>query len=232
MRTIWVLLFLAASVSSSQGTVYAQDKSALLVLDSKWIKSRQVVENPEPVDTGPAPAVIPANKIRERNARANMPKGAPDPNEGTTDARSSEIERAVQESRHPAAKPVDGFEYHLKVHNTGTSPVEVIFWEYQFADTADPTNVTHRQFLCGVNIKPDKQKDLRGFSALGPNDVVSVGNLGNKPENSYKSTVVINRVEYTDGTIWQRKDWSYAEIRNSLKHLLSTPWEGQTCRSL
>ena len=36
-----------------------------------------------------------------------MPKGAPDPNEGTTDTRSAEIEKAVQESRHPAAKPVD-----------------------------------------------------------------------------------------------------------------------------
>jgi hypothetical protein len=36
-----------------------------------------------------------------------------------------------------------------------------VFWEYQFTDPANPGNVTRRQFLCGVNLKPDKEKELQ-----------------------------------------------------------------------
>jgi len=127
---------------------------------------------------------------------------------------------------------VDGYAYRVKVQNTSAKVVEVMFWEYQFKEKANPTNVARRQFLCGVNIKPDKEKELQAFSVNGPSDVISVSSLGNKAEELFEEQVVINRVEYADGTIWQRKDWNYAEVKLGIARAIGTPWGTEMCRGL
>ena len=106
-----------------------------------------------------------------------------------------------------------------------------MFWEYQFHDPADPSLVARRQFLCGVNIPGDKSKELEGFSISGPG-VVSASTLANKAENPFKEKVVINRVEYADGSIWQRKGWSLAEVKASYDRVLREPWVPGMCKGL
>ena len=92
--------------------------------------------------------------------------------------------------------------------------------------------MTRRQFLCGVNIKPAKDKELQAFSVSAPSDVVSVETLSNKTGNALQEKIVINRVEYADGTIWQRKDWNFGEIRLSYRRAVGTPWGAEMCRGL
>ena len=125
---------------------------------------------------------------------------------------------------------LDGFAYRIKVKNTTTKIAEIVFWEYQFHDEANPNLVARRQFLCGVNIHPDKEKDLEGFSLSGPSDVVSVGTLADK--SRFKENVIINRVEYSDGSIWQRKDWSLFEVKRSYDRVLREPWVPGQCKGL
>jgi len=175
--------------------------------------------------------MTPANKNWERNVRINNSVGARDPNADTVDGRAAAIEKTVQESR-TAPKVVDGFSYRLKVKNASPGVVEVLFWEYQFADPVDPNITSRRQFLCGVNIKPNKEKEVEAFSVSGPGDVVSVTSLGNKSGSPYQEKAVINRVEFADGTIWQRKDWNFAEIRLTYQRAISTPWSKEMCRGL
>ncbi len=163
----------------------------------------------------------------------NDPRGARDPNEDTIDARSAAMEKIVQESRTPKANPVDNFEYLVKVKNSNKKAIEILFWEYQFTDSSNPANVTRRQFLCGVNIKANKEKELQAFSLAGPSDVISVGNLANASARGFQETVVINRVEYEDGSTWQRKDWNAAEIKLTYQRAIATPWNpGEMCRGL
>jgi hypothetical protein len=147
-----------------------------------------------------------------------------------TDGRSAAIEKSVQESRTPKAEPRDGFAYRVKVKNSAAKVVEIVFWEYRFYDPANPELVARRQFLCGVNIRPDKDKELEGFSLSGPSDVVSVSALGGKSQ--FKEDVLINRVEYSDGSIWQRKDWSFAEVKRSYDRVLREPWVPGQCKGL
>ena len=64
-----------------------------------------------------------------------------------------------------------------------------------------------------VNVKPDSKKELQAFSLSGPSDVVSVASLANNGSNAFQEKVIINRVEYADGTIWQRKDWNFEEAK-------------------
>ncbi len=183
----------------------------VLVTSFRLIRDRKPIENAVAVTASPAPAMIEANKNSERQRRANAPAGERDPNADTVDGRSAELERIVQESRE--ARPVDGFTYMLKVQNGSGKTIQVIFWEYQFREVANPANVTRRQFLCSARINPEKGKDLQVFSLLGPSNVVDVRSLGKGSANKFEQGVLVNRVEFVDGTFWQRPGWDVNELK-------------------
>ena len=225
-----LLLFLILFNLLVQTTTTTSDPSPMSVSSFKWARARQTVEAPQTDTTIPARQVIPQNKTFARNARINEPRGARDPNQDTLDGRSEAMEKTVQESRAPKSQPRDGFTYRIKVKNATTKVAEIIFWEYQFMDAANPDLIARRQFLCGVNIRPDKEKELESFSLSGPSDVVSVGALADKSQ--FKESVLINRVEYSDGSIWQRKGWSLADVKGSYERVLREPWVPGQCKGL
>src|SRR5438270_148501 len=138
MRSLLLLPLLATLLLSGQDGAATGDGSPVSVLGSKWSKMRQTIENPDVGSTLPAPAMTAANRNFERNRRINDPAGVRDPNADTLDARSAAMEKNVQESRSPKTKTVDGFEYRVKVRNASAKVVEVLFWEYQFAESGNP----------------------------------------------------------------------------------------------
>jgi hypothetical protein len=228
MKTVF-LLPLILMVFQNPTPVISHEGTPVVVVSQKWFKDRQsVAYNPEA--TIPAAAMIPQNKNFEKNRRANTSPGERDPNLDTIDGRSAAMEKAVQESRAP--KPVEGFAYRVKVHNASAKLIEVIFWEYQFKESVPSATASRRQFLCGVSIKPEKDKELQAFALSGPHDVISVDTLSKESATPGEEKVVINRVEYADGSIWQRKDWSFGEVRLSYARAVATPWGIEMCRGL
>lgn len=223
--TLLPLLLLVGSFGQNGAT--SDDGSQVVVVSFKWSKSRLTVEQADSAII-PAPAMISANRNYERNRRINASAGERDPNADTVDGRSAALERNVQASR--AVKPIDGYSFRAKVRNNNTKTIEVLFWEYQSHDPLAPTSASRRQFLCGVNIKPGKDKELQGFSTLGPADVVRVDGGGAK--TVMQEGAVINRIEYADGSIWQRKGWSLAEVKSSYTRVIQTPWQPDTCKGL
>lgn len=233
MRTLLLLSLLLVFIVPGQNSTGSNQDSSVVVLSSKWSKSRQITEQPDTTSVPPATGMKPTSRNFERNVRANNTAGMNNPNEETIDERSAALEKNVQKSRVAPSKPVDGYTYRAKVKNAGTRVIEILFWEYQFKELASPTTITRRQFICAVNIKPDKEKELQSFSASGPSDVISVESLSNKSAgNLFEEKVIINRVEYADGTIWQRKDWNFSEVRLSLARAIGTPWGAEMCRGL
>jgi len=232
MRTLLALSLLALLFNPGQNPLPPQEGSPVTVIELKWSKTRQPAQKLDPAGTGPAAAMTSADKNFERNRRANDPPWAIDPHTQTVDGRAAAIEKSVQESRAPQSKPVDGFEYRVKVRNASNKIIDILFWEYQFINSADQSNMSRRQFICGAGIKPDKQKELLAFSLSGPSDVVTVGSLTQKSDNPLQQRVVINRVEYTDGSTWQRKDWKANEVKQGYIRALATPWGSEMCRSL
>ena len=204
--------------------------SPLAVTSFKWSRARRTIETPVVEGNAPARAMIPQNRIFARTARVNDPAGSRDPNADTIDGRSAALEKTVAESRAPKAEPMDGYAYRIKVQNTIKKVVEIVFWEYQFRDPANPDLVARRQFLCGVNIPEGKSKELEGFSLSGPSDVVNVKTLDSGA--AFKENVVINRIEYSDGAVWQRKAWNLAEVKGSYERVLREPWRPGTCKGL
>jgi hypothetical protein len=233
MRIFLLILISLLLNSNSLGAQVITENSTVEVLGSSWSKSRRKVENSDNKTNNPADsAMTRTNRNFERNRRINDQPGARDPNEGTIEARSAALEKTVQESRSSKSKAVDGFIYQAKIRNASTKTVEILFWEYQFKELANPANVSSREFLCSVNIKPGKDHELSVFSTFSPSDLISVGSLDNKSSNLFEETILINRVEYADGTILQRRDWSYAKIKASLARVLETAWGREMCRKL
>lgn len=232
MKILLLLSLLLSLLIPFQVSTTSNEGSPLTVSNFKWSRSRQTVENPNVEGTPPARAMIPQNRNFARNARINDPQGVRDPNGDTLDGRSAAMEKSVAEARAPKARDMDGYAYRIKVKNVDTKVVEIVFWEYQFHDPADPQLSARRQFLCGVNIPAGKSKELEGFSLSGPSDVVNVKTLGDNATNPFKEAVLINRVEYTDGAIWQRKGWSLAEVKGSYERVLREQWLPGMCKGL
>lgn len=230
MKVLLLFLMLISLVTFGQTLTPASNSSPMSIASFKWTRARQKVDSQQSDVSVPERQVIPQNKNFARNARMNEPRGARDPNQDTLDGRSAALEKSVQESRQTNSEPRDGYAYRIKVKNEAKQVAEVVFWEYQFYDTANPSLVARRQFLCGVNIRPDKDKELEGFSLSGPSDVVSVAALTDK--SRFKETVLVNRVEYSDGSIWQRKDWNLKEVKASYDRVLREPWLPGQCKGL
>ena len=227
----WCLLFISAVsilTVANQSPTPTSESPSLEVLEFKWTKRRQPPEKLEPGIPQPGAMTNPATRLYERSTRINQPRGERDPTADTLEARSAEIEKNVREAQGP--KPVDGFAYKMKVRNGGPKVADVVFWEYQFNDPANPGAPTRRQFLCSVRIDPDKSKDIQAFSLLAPGNVLNAA--GGSAPNPIQEKVVINRVEYVDGTIWRRKDWNFAEIRQNYLRAVAAPWGKEMCRML
>lgn len=228
MKLIFVLPILLSLLIPYQ-LPSSNEASPLVVAGFKWTRARRAVETAEVEGNSPAREMIPQNRNFARNARINDPMGVRDPNQDTLDGRRAAIDKSVAESRNPKPKSTDGFVYKIKVQNSGPKVIEIVFWEYQFNDPAEPSLVARRQFLCGVNIPSEKSKELEGFSLSGPG-VVNVNTLAK--DSPSKEKVVINRVEYSDGSIWQRKDWSLTEVKSSYERVLREQWVPGMCKGL
>lgn len=229
MKTLCLLPLLAMLVLPGQNPpTPPPDGSQIAVLSFKWSRSRQTAGASDSDKPVPSRAVTQADKNLDRNARVNDPAGKRDPRADTLDARAQALEASVR-SAEKNDKTVDGFAYQVKLHNTSKQTVEVVFWEYQFIDAANPGNVTRRQFLCGVKIKPDKDKELQAFEISGPGETVSAAS----PKTSLQEKVIINRVEFADGKSWMRKDWNANEIKAAYQRAMATPWSpNEMCRAL
>ena len=226
MKTLLLLSLLLSLLIPFQ----ANEGSPLTVTQFKWTRARRTIQTAEVEGNAPAQAMIPQNRNFARNARINEPRGSRDPNADTVDGRSAALEKSVAESRAPKPDPIDGYLYKIKVQNPGPKVVEAVFWEYRFHDPANPDLVARRQFLCAVNIGAGKSKELEGFSLSGPNDVVDVKTLNSG--TPFKEEVLINRVEYTDGSLKQRKAWNLAEVQSSYDRVLREPWLPGMCKAL
>jgi hypothetical protein len=232
MKTLLFLSFLMSLLCSFQIAAVNNDGAPMTVSSFKWTRARQKVEVPEAEGNAPARAMIPQNRNFARNARVNDPQGVRDPNQDTLDGRSAAMEKSVAESRAPRSKTMDGYAYRIKVQNESAKLAEIVFWEYRFVDPKNPELMARRQFLCGVSIAAGKGKDLEGFSLSGPSDVINVKTLEDNKAHPFKEDVLINRVEYSDGSIWQRKGWNLGEVKASYERVLREQWVPGTCKGL
>lgn len=140
--------------------------------------------------------------IFKRPSRSN-PTG-----EKSVEERSRDLSRAERGAMREASSPSGNiFLYELKIKNLDEKTIKSFIWEYQASKENNPQILFTRRFLCVEKIKAGNSKMLKIISHLPPVNVLDVSASNDKSERSYAVDIVINRVEYTDGTIWKRADW-------------------------
>ena len=222
-------LFVLSTVCIAQEQT---DETYLSVLEHKWERVRIGGQRLDSGSTIPMREMTPNDKYFQRTARENQPKGVTEPSEHTTDGRAAAIERSVQESRTVKTDDINGFRYIASFRNNSDKKIDVLFWEYRFKEHANPANVIRRQFLCSVKAKPGERFEISAVSSLGPSEVISADSLKESVSALFEEKIVLNRIEFTDGAILQRRDWKMAEVQASVKKAISAPWGKEACKML
>lgn len=199
MRLI-LLATLVAMLSVPQGPVVIQrEEPDILVQKFTWNKFRA---NDDLIHSAldPGPSMNEPVAIKPP-PRQNEP--AEVRNQRDMLERRADMIAGEQSARNSNSRRQDQYFLHLEVKNVGTNIIKSIVWEYQPA--GQPTDYELRQYICTMKAKP---KESKTFELVSPYNPIKVVQADAQTGQAKDGKVVINRIEYTDGSIWKRKGWS------------------------
>jgi hypothetical protein len=174
-----------------------REESDLQVVKFSWTKYRQngdlirSVQDPGPSMNEPMAIKPPTSRNEPQEVR----------NRRDREERRAEMltaERNAAQSSSPRKQ--DYYFLRLEVKNVGSNTIKSMVWEYQ--PSAETAAYDLRQYICTMKAKPKESKTFELMSPVAPVKVVSA----DKKDQDGK--VVINRIEYADGSVWKRKGWS------------------------
>jgi hypothetical protein len=117
--------------------------------------------------------------------------------------RKTELRNVDKQAIMSADEQGNSYHLFLEFKNTGTNVVRSLIWE--FRPTATPADYSPKQYLCALRIKPREKKVLEFWTPYAPVKVISAI----RPDGLKDGEVIINKIEYMNGTVWQRRDWRY-----------------------
>ena len=187
----------AASASAAS----APPASGIEVVKYGWSKDRIDWERDPfggPVET--------FDDIRRRNADTRRVERARATGNMAEAAKVEREMRAEQVIRaRPPKAPRYAFTYKLSVRNAGAKAIKEIDWDYVFFDAATGEELDRREFTGVERIAPGKGKELIFLVGTPPTNRISVHSLGKNERDGVREEVVVVRVLYEDGTVWQRR---------------------------
>jgi hypothetical protein len=223
MKTLQIMPLLLLFVFTANRPCSAQAAPDLSVISFRWSRYVKAL-NEEPKWGG--------GEMPSRQQQINdKEKAMVEKNYGDL-LRSQALRKIERDAARSAVEGGDIFMYEVKVHNSGTKTIKNIFWEYQIIETANPANLSSRQFFCGLKIKANDRRDLQALSLAAPmTNIISVKTLkGSK--KSFEERAIVNRIEYVDKSLWQRDGWNFPNpTAAALPTLKRDPGES-VCRGL
>jgi hypothetical protein len=103
-----------------------------------------------------------------------------------------------------ARGPFTTYVYKAKVTNNDTKTIRAIEWDYVFYDPATAKEVGRHPLKNNLKLQPGKSAEMSRRTATPPTTVVDVHKTGKKIKEQYGERVEIQRIEYADGSVWQR----------------------------
>jgi hypothetical protein len=131
--------------------------------------------------------------------RSNSPEVGKLEKEAKTDA------AIVANENQNSAPPRYYFMYRASMKNLSSKQIKEIDWDYIFVDAATGEELGRRQFTSVQSIGPGKQKELTFTLPTPPTRRVSVYALDKKERLGIAEKVIIVRVTYADGSVWELK---------------------------
>jgi hypothetical protein len=196
-KPIFVLVLLAFVLTLQQQTVDREEPD-LLVVKFSWAKEKQKVSVIRGAQNPGGPIVTPIPDARDHDSRIN-------------DIRSMENKVANSAAEAP---PLPSYQLRLELKNTGTNVVRSLAWQYK--PTAMHEDYEPKQYLCALEVRPKEKKLLELWTPYAPVKVISVDERSNALKDG---EVVINKIEYTDGSVWTKRGWNYKLPANASQKL-------------
>ena len=203
MKKLLVLLtaapLLACAAAAQTPKATPTEPHGVTVVGGRWdreVYNPALLEDPMDISTDAAQLlrerreVSRINAARERTGRTALPPPT-EPSIKTAKRTSPGLATNI-------------YLYQIRVSNGGTKKIRSIVWDYVLFDQATQREMGRNQFESKVSIGVGKTKDLFGSSKTPPAAVVDVSKSDKVERGQYAEAVEIQRVEYNDGTIWER----------------------------
>jgi len=201
MRVAVVLL----SVLIFTGVAYAQSPTdpAIELVKFSWSKERLNWEG--------NPFGGPNENFHQMQFRARSEKRVSDAKRSNS-AEVGKLEKdakadaaIVENENKNSAPPRYYFIYRASMKNLSSKAIKEIDWDYVFVDAVTGDELDRRQFTSVQNIGPGKQKELVFTLPTPPTRRISVQALDKKERVGIDERVVVVRVTYVDGSVWEMK---------------------------
>ena len=141
-------------------------------------------------------------RVRTRNEkRVELNKGSAEEDKVKREAKADEANLAAARTQTP---PRYVFLYEVSLKNTGSKQIKTVDWDYVFFDSGTEHETGRLQVTSDEKIGPGKSKGIKIYTSRAPAATVSAYNLNDKQRNPLTEQVIITRIEYADGTVWQR----------------------------
>lgn len=192
---------LTATVSIAQPAPDPPDVSKIEVVKFSWSKERIGWERD--------PFGGPIENFDEARARQRNEKRIEDAKRGG----SAEVDKIKREARADAANIAAKhkntpsryvFVYKTTVKNVSDKPIKSIDWDYVFLERGTETEIGRREFTSEEKISPGKSKELIVTITKPPTQTISVTALNSGERKTLMERVIVVRIDYADGTSWQR----------------------------
>ena len=116
------------------------------------------------------------------------------------DAKVDEANLAKQREKAPSQYY---FIYKTRIKNNHSSAITQIDWDYVFFERDTENELGRQQFTSDETIGPGKTKELIVTLTSPPTRTVSVTSLNLEERNRFSEKIVLVRVQYADGRVWQ-----------------------------
>lgn len=207
MRVLTTLLFLACAFAPAPARAQAPPAAAaappdLAVVKYGWSKERI---NWEGDPFGGPNENFDQMRVRVRNEKRILDaKGGGNQIELNRVEREARADSANIERLRAQPHARYGFMYKLTLRNNGARAVREVEWDYVFTDAATGQELGRHQFAGAEKIGPGKKREFSYFIPSPPTRTVSADALNRKEREGLAEQVVVVRVLYEDGTVWQR----------------------------
>jgi hypothetical protein len=171
-----------------------REESDLTVVKFSWSKYRP---NTDLISSDPGPMLNEPVSLKQPERRNEHPAAQ---NRRDIQERRAALANAERNGANTMPRRQDYYMMRLEVKNVGQNTTKSIVWEFQ--PTVQTPDYEIKQYICKIKTKPNESKSFELMSPAAPVKVVSVD------KKAQEGKVVINRIEYADGTVWKRKGWS------------------------
>ena len=191
-----VLLLICAGTHS----ITAQDDGTpLTVIKFSWEKER--------ISPMPSVATLDSQEELVRQSRREQQLAAA--RNAQQKGVSGRLETQISNNQEAKVKaqqtelPRDGYKYKVTVRNDGAKTIKSIDWDYYFVDPVTNQELARHQFTSDETIKPGKSKEISVLYLKPPVKTVEVRSLKKKEGSAFAGRVVIARLQFSDGSVWQ-----------------------------